>query len=149
MTTIQKIDNLIQTNEYKVEISSYTDVYLDDYEQGELEHRNSWVNDKESFYIEKEHLRETLKEELEEYITDTLYAEYKFEWLKESLTSYDDTDTAFFYSNFVDVDNTTPTEDQIQNWKDGKEELFNQSISIVISIDGTDIPISILRELLL
>ena len=144
--TIEKINKLILSGEYYVQISSVTDVYVDDYERGELDHRNYWENDTLDFYEIKENLSDTLNDKIKYYIESILYAEYNQEWLKDVLCNY--YDDYFYYNNFVNVDNETPTEKEVELWRNGKVELFNQTICITIKINGVLIPTNILFELL-
>jgi len=146
MNTIDKINELID-NTYTIEIKSYTDVHLDDYEDGELEYRNGWANDTTTFHTESENLTEEVSSHLFTYLDDTLFLEYKKEHLIDSLNSGDE-ETCFWMSNFVDNDNTTPSESQVEEWKDKKIELFVQSISISISVNGTELPACLILEIL-
>jgi hypothetical protein len=147
ISTINKIDNLISTATYQIEIRSNTEVLVDSYEHGELETCNSWVNDTKRIILAKEDLSDTLKEAIKQYIKEELYADFCINTLKETLANDDDQEY-FYWNELVDVDNMQPTENQIKRWRQNKEELFNQSISISITINGTPITADILYELL-
>jgi len=146
MTTINKINNLIEDN-YTIEISSYTEVYLDSYEEGELDLRNHWQNEKMTFNTDSKTLEADIQVNIEEYIENVLFATYNKTYVIDSLKNVID-DNSFWYNNFVDVENTTPDEAQIEEWKKGEIELFTQYIRITTSINGVEIPADIMLEIM-
>ena len=146
MTTIDKINELID-NTYTIEITSDTEVNLDDYTEGEGEFRNGWTNDKVIFHTESENLKSEVKQYLVDYIEDTLYVTCSEKDLLEAIGSYDDNEY-FFVSKTVDNENTDPSETQIEDWKKGKEELFVQNIRITVSINGKELPADLLLEIM-
>lgn len=146
MTTLEKIQNLVDDT-YTIEISSETEVHLDDYEEGELGYRNGWVNDRTLFHSEPFNVEGEIKQYLTSYIEDTLFLDYTEKDIISDLKNYDDND--YFCSNqCVDNENTTPSKEQIESWKKKEIELFNQSIRIEVSINGTNLTADILLEIM-
>ena len=143
MTTIKKIDELIGKH-YTIKIKSHTDVVEDNYEEGELEYVNSWSEDTITVNSTAEALEADIKQITLDYLQNTLYVSDKY--LVESLKNYIDEDF-FYYSKFVDIDNTTPSEEQVKSWRKGEEKMFVQNISISISVNGINLTMDILLDI--
>jgi len=142
---IEKVNTEIE-GLYTVTIKSDAVVHLDDYELGEGELRNSYDNDTKEFSSTQETLVEDIQTNLTSYIEDTLYATFDETAIKEQLE--DESEYHFWVSAFVDIDNTEPSDDQIENWKNGNEELFIQDNDIQISINGKAISNGLLADIL-
>lgn len=147
MSALEKINSLVASH-YVVIIQSDTEVFVDDYENGEGESRNSWVNDTNTFKLTTETLSSGLKDAIREYYLNVLELNYTDDELRESLGSYLDQTYFYTHSKLVDVDNTKPSKQQISLWQDGEEELFTHSTTVTISINGIDIPCELLTDLL-
>jgi len=145
MKATQKILEKTQTN-LSVEIRSFADVSIDDYNQGELDHVNYFENDTKRFSSTEATLKEDILSNLKKYVEDSIYTDYNEESIKEQLADRDD--VSFFVSVLVDNNNTEPSETQLENWENGIETLYIQDNCITISINGTDIECELLNELL-
>lgn len=145
MTPTQKILNQTQQT-LSVEIRSFADVSIDDYEQGELDHVNYFENDTKRFSSTTETLKEDILSNLEKYVTDVIYTTFNEDDIKEQLENRDD--ESFFVSVLVDNNNREPNDAQIARWKEGNETLYIQDNCITISVNGTDIGCELLNELL-
>jgi hypothetical protein len=145
MTPTQKI--LQQTQQtLAVEISSFADVHIDDYQQGELDHVNYFENTTKTFCSTPETLKADILDALESYVENVIYTTYNEDDIKEQLENRDDSN--FFVSVLVDNDNREPNDAQIARWKAGEETLYIQDNCITISVNGTDIECELLNELL-
>jgi hypothetical protein len=126
---LQKIEN-----SFTMVISSNTEVYKDEYIHGEeMSSCNYFEN------ASKTYNNLNILENIKNYIEDILYRDYDETELKESLYNSCLDSDYFFYSNFVDEDNTTPSSYQVAEWKKGNENLYNQYICISVTINGTEI----------
>jgi hypothetical protein len=141
----EKLDSFIEQN-YKIEIKAFADVFVDDYAEGELEQVNYFTFVTVENTANKDELSQTLQEMLNNYFENELLLDEDVD-LAEVLQTYW-YDSAFYVNRFVDVTNDTPSEDQIEAWKSGEETLYNQSINVCISINGTPITSEILADVL-
>jgi len=146
MQIVNNIQNLVRGN-YNCKISSRVDVHEDDYNQGELDWVNGWSGDIISFDATDENIVEYIKHQLTNYISSELDMEYTEAQIIEAMDSYMD-DNNFFISQAVDVDNCEPTEDLITKWKKGEEKLYTQDACITITINGKELPIEILVNIM-
>lgn len=145
MTTLEKILEVTQSN-LAVEISSFADVSIDDYERGELDHVNYFENDTKTFCSTPKTLKTDILDALEDYVEHVIYTTYNSDDIKEQLENRDDTN--FFVSVLVDNNNSEASDAQIARWKAGQEILYIQDNCITISINGTNIECNLLNELL-
>jgi len=146
METIQKIRNLV-SDTFTVEISSFVDVFQDDYLEGELDHVNHWSNEKMLWHVEPENLREELLVNLEEYFEKEVLVDFDLDSLKDELRTY--ADDEFLWTNkFVNVDNCEPTEEEIAAWKRNELMLYVQNINIRITVNGKSLTSALIYELL-
>ena len=108
-------------------IYSAHDVYIDDYEQGELDRVNGYT-------VANEIEANDVWEAIEKYFETTLYYDFK----KGNASKSDEVENELHYSVLVDVENLEASENQIEKWKQGKEKLYSNNITITVyEIIGT------------
>lgn len=104
---------------YKARI--LTEVYEDDYKQGELDQVNSW----------QEVIEEKTKAELKEkiaYLTDCQWSDIT----QEDINDYDNW-TEYWTDTLVNNDNLKPSEFEVKKWQAGKIKLYVQRHHILVS----------------
>ena len=102
-------------------IHSAHDVYIDDYEQGELDRVNGYT-------LTNEVEANDVWEAIEKYFKTTLYYDFK----KVNSSKSDEVENELHYSVLVDVENLEANERQIEKWKQGKEKLYSNNITITV-----------------
>ena len=102
-------------------IHSAHDVYIDDYEQGELDRVNGYT-------VTNEVEANDVWEAIEKYFETTLYYDFK----KDNASKSDEVENELHYSVLVDVENFEASENQIEKWKQGKEKLYSSNITITV-----------------
>ena len=108
-------------------IHSAHDVYIYDYEQGELDRVNGYT-------VTNEVEANDVWEAIEKYFETTLYYDFK----KDNASKSDEVENELHYSVLVDVENLEASENQIEKWKQGKEKLYSSNITITVyEIIGT------------
>lgn len=96
------------------------DVYIGSFTEGEGKHVN--------FYqLISEHKAETPREAIEQHFNNTVYLPFKFD---EAETN-EEGDT-MYWSNLVDENNEEPSAHDIEQWKEGKRELYSNNQHITI-----------------
>ena len=65
---------------------------------------------------------------IEKYFETTLYYDFK----KDNASKSDEVENELHYSVLVDVENLEASENQIEKWKQGKEELYSSNITITV-----------------
>jgi len=113
--------------DYKVEI--YTNVYIDSYKDGELDHVNHYSNETE---IKASRPIEAIEKAL-----------YKLGFsFEENYAQIDEEQNILFYSNLVDNDNfeINKKDSYYNEWKEGKRILYSANHSIkVYELSNTNI----------
>ena len=102
-------------------IRSAHDIYIDDYEQGELDRVNGYT-------VTNEVEANDVWEAIEKYFETTLYYNFK----KDNASKSDEVENELHYSVLVDVENLEANEGQIEKWKQGKEKLYSNNITITV-----------------
>ena len=102
-------------------IHSAHDIYIDDYEQGELDRVNGYT-------LTNEVKANDAWEAIEKYFETTLYYDFK----KDNASKSDEVENELHYSVLVDVENLEANERQIEKWKQGKEKLYSNNITIAV-----------------
>ena len=102
-------------------ICSAHDVYIDDYEQGELDRVNGYT-------VTNEVEANDVWEAIEKYFETTLYYNFKKEYASKS----DEVENELHYSVLVDVENLEASEKQIEDWKQNKQKLYSNNITITV-----------------
>ena len=102
-------------------IRSAHDIYIDDYEQGELDRVNGYT-------VTNEVEANDVWEAIEKYFETTLYYNFK----KDNSSKSDEVENELHYSVLVDVENLEANEGQIEKWKQGKEKLYSNNITITV-----------------
>ena len=102
-------------------IRSAHDIYIDDYEHGELDRVNGYT-------LTNEVEANDVWEAIEKYFETTLYYDFK----KDNASKSDEVENELHYSVLVDVENLEASENQIEKWKQGKEELYSSNITITV-----------------
>ena len=102
-------------------IRSAHDIYIDDYEQGELDRVNGYT-------VTNEVEANDVWEAIEKYFETTLYYDFK----KDNASKSDEVENELHYSVLVDVENLEASENQIEKWKQGKEKLYSSNITIAV-----------------
>lgn len=106
-------------NIYKVEI--FTNVYIDDYEQGELDRVNYYENEEE---VTTENPIKAIEKAL-----NNLGFSFKVEY-----SETDEDNNTLYYSNLVDNDSFEITEKDslYKEWKEGKRVLYTANHAIKV-----------------
>ena len=146
MSVLTELKNLT-SDRYVVTIDADTTVYEDDYEEGEGSCVNSWENSKKVFKTTSDKISTELSIALKEYIENELNLDYDANDMESLFDEYTE-DDQIWLSRFVDVDNDTPSKEQIESWKQGEEKLFVQSIGMNVKINGTPINCGMLKKLI-
>ena len=102
-------------------IYSAHDIYIDDYEHGELDRVNGYT-------LTNEVEANDVWEAIEKYFETTLYYDFK----KDNASKSDEVENELHYSVLVDVENLEASENQIEKWKQGKEKLYTSNITITV-----------------
>ena len=102
-------------------IRSAHDIYIDDYEQGELDRVNGYT-------VTNEVEANDVWEAIEKYFETTLYYDFK----KDNSSKSDEVENELHYSVLVDVENLEASENQIEKWKQGEEKLYSNNITITV-----------------
>lgn len=102
-------------------IYSAHDIYIDDYEQGELDRVNDYT-------LTNEVKANDVWEAIEKYFETTLYYDFK----KDNSSKSDEVENELHYSVLVDVENLEANGRQIEKWKQGKEKLYSNNITITV-----------------
>ena len=102
-------------------IHSAHDIYIDDYEQGELDRVNGYT-------VTNEVEANDVWEAIEKYFETTLYYNFKKEYASKS----DEVENELHYSVLVDVENLEASEKQIEDWKQNKQKLHSNNITITV-----------------
>lgn len=105
-------------NEYL--IKSYHNIYVDDYNEGELDHINGYNM---SAFIKAPDAGNAIQQ----YIENCLYYKFNSNYLD---TSGDDISS--YYDVLVDKDDAEATENERELWKQGKLKLYNNQIRIEV-----------------
>ena len=102
-------------------ICSAHDVYIDDYAQGELDRVNGYT-------VTNEVEANDAWEAIEKYFETTLYYDFK----KDNASKSDEVENELHYSVLVDVENLEASEKQIEDWKQNKQKLYSNNITITV-----------------
>jgi len=102
-------------------VTSYHNVFIDNYKQGEGEHVNSYL-------IKATIDAENVNDAILQYFKKTLY--YSFEF-KHAYVD-DDCNNVLHYSNLVDVDNEEASANEIAKWKQNKLVLYSNNIQVEV-----------------
>lgn len=146
MSVLAELRNLT-SDRYVVTIDADTTVYEDDYQNGEGSCVNSWENSKKVFKTTSDKISTELSIALKEYIENELNLDYDANDMESLFDEYTE-DDHIWLSRFVDVDNDTPSKEQIESWKQGEEKLYVQSIGMNVKINGTPINCGMLKKLI-
>jgi hypothetical protein len=103
-------------NEYL--IKSYHEIYVDDYNEGELEFVSA-------YNLSSHVYAEDLKEAIKWYFENYLYYDFNYEQL-----GIDDNIEYVWYDVLVDYENDKPKEYQLERWKKSELKLYNNHIRI-------------------
>jgi hypothetical protein len=99
-------------------ITTIHDVFIDNYENGEGKHVNSYDLTSECKAL-------TVQDAIINHFNNTVYLPFDFQH-----ADIDKEQNLIFYCNLVNVDNEDPTEHEREEWKKGKIELFANNIII-------------------
>ncbi len=146
MSVLTELEKLT-SNSYVISISSDTTVHKDDYQNGEGDCVNSWENSKKVFKTTSDKISTELSIALKEYIENELNLDYDANDMESLFDEYTE-DDHIWLSRFVDVDNDTPSKEQIESWKQGDEELFVQLICVYVEINGIAVNCEMLKKLI-
>lgn len=107
-------------------INSNHDVYIDSYENGELDNVNFYALEGK---IDANNPREAIKK----YFEEVLYFSFEIEnaYIDHEETN-EGSDNCLHYSNLVDVNNYEASKREIELWKENKEELYSNNTTIYI-----------------
>lgn len=114
---IPKLEDFNKNSMAKYKITTFHDVYVDEYENGEGEHRNFYVMDK---IIHADSPINAVKK----YFDDVLY--YQFS-VGNAIVEQSD----LFYSVLVNKDNEEASLNEQADWKGGKLELYANNIRLL------------------
>jgi hypothetical protein len=99
-------------------ITTEHDVFIDSYEEGESKHVNSYSLTSDCKAL-------TVQEAIINHFNNTVYLPFDIKH-----ADIDKEQNLIFYCNLVNVDNEDPTEHELEEWKKGKIELYNNHIVI-------------------
>ena len=99
-------------------IKSYHEIYVDDYNEGELDHVNSYNM---TAFIKAPDVGSAIQQ----YIENCLYYKFNHEYLDIS-----GDDMSSYYDVLVDEDSNEITENERELWKQGELKLYNNQIRI-------------------
>lgn len=109
-------------------INSVHDCHLENYEHGELQYVNGY---NQEAVINAENPREAISK----YFENELYYNFSFEnavVLHEQEEEDDNNKNKLFYDVLVDVENSEASKKDIELWKEGKIQLYSNSIHLTI-----------------
>lgn len=106
----------------KVKLQGHTEVHKDSYEEGELNHVNSFSFDAKEYEIADS---DEILNTIESYF-DSLG--YDCNATSDGFVEED----RFSYNVLVDSDNCEASSNEIELWKKGEMTLYNSSISVII-----------------
>ena len=143
--TIQKLNSVI-CEDYTVSIVCGRSTILDSYEEGELEevyHNSTFY--KRSFDTNPGFLSSTLKVAIENVLKN--YSQYNTfeECIKENF-SYSDCD--FIVLRNVTENCNDPTEEEVELWRKGEINLYNQYTHIKVKVNDRLIDLDLIKELI-
>lgn len=121
---------------YVVAISGYTEVYEDNYNDGESNYVNAFDTPEQEISVDAldEKNISTIKQFILDYLNEMLFDELNLDNLAESVLICD---TRIEYSQQCDKDNQKPIAMEIELWKENKCKLYSQDINLYMTINGT------------
>ena len=102
-------------------IHSAHDIYINDYEQGELDRVNGYT-------VTNEVEANDVWEAIEKYFETTLYYDFR----KDNASKSDEVENELHYSVLVDVENLEASEKDVQLWKRNLKKLYSNNITITV-----------------
>jgi len=145
-TVIKKLNKEI-TKKYVISADSKVTIYQDSYENGDGTYTNSIITPTEKIITDAENMSVDLTRFIQDYIANVLNIEYVPSMIKDSLIYSGD----FFKMCLcvqVDMNDRTPTDEQIELWKEGTEALFIKDVSLRIEFNSTRVTNDLLYALM-
>ena len=108
----------------KVQLQGHTEVYVDSYEHGELEHVNAFSFDKVEFEVVD---KDDIETALDKYFNNLGY-DFNYTddgWIEPNIYSY---------HVLVDADNCEADSKEIELWKQDKMKLYSSLITVSIDV---------------
>ena len=107
-------------------ITSIHDVYVDDYNQGELEHVN-W------YKLQEIVSANDTKEAIQKYFNDYLFYDFDIDHAYiPHIEDESENKNVLHYSVLVDVESCQASSYDVVSWKEGRLKLFSNNINIII-----------------
>ena len=147
--------NEVICQEYTITLDCDRELILDRYEEGEMqfvEYIELFTVDKlkdNLFNSKRESTRDDLRDDLKEMIEDFLKIYTQYDTLEECMKdNFNYSDCDFIVAQQVNRDYEEPTDGDIELWKIGEKDLFNQYTRIGIKINNRLIDLDLVLALL-
>lgn len=142
---IQNLNDKIANN-YDIKIRVSQSLILDSYEEGEIE-EVSFIKclDEQTMQATPENISKQLKDCLS-YITEDLVEYGSLEKYFEECFNY--SDDAIIMLRFVTEGGRLPTEEEVELWRKGDFQLFNEYSHVNIKVNGVSIGEELTKEIL-
>ena len=138
--------NEVICQEYTITLDCDRELFLDRYEEGEI---YSEEYDEHFYCIDRESTRDYLRDNLKEMIEDFLKIHTQYDTLEECMKdNFNYSDRDFIVLQQVNRDCEEPTVGDIELWKIGEKDLFNQYTRIGIKINNRLIDLDLVLALL-
>ena len=141
--------------EYTITLDCDRELILDRYEEGEMqfvEYIELFTVDKlkdNLFNCDRESARDDLRDNLKEMIEDFLKIHTQYDTLEACMKdNFNYSDRDFIVLQQVNRDYEEPTDGDIELWKIGEKDLFNQYTRIGIKINNRQIDLDLVLALL-
>ena len=142
---IQRLNETI-CQEYIIEVSCDQSHIIDRYELGEVEE----VSFIESFHnSKKESTVENISKNLKETVDYVLKTYTQFNTFEEYFSdNFNYSDDYFIVQRQVNKDQNSPTQEEIEQWKLGEEDLYSQYTHIKLKVNSALLDVDMIRSLI-
>lgn len=143
-SAIQRLNETI-CQEYTIEVTCDQSHIIDRFEEGELEE----VSFSESFYKSKrESSVENIGNNIKEVVNYILKTYTQFQTFEEYVNdNFNYSDDYFIVYRQVNKDQSSPTQEEIELWKNGEEDLYSQYTHIKLKVNSTLLDVDMIRSL--
>jgi len=142
--TIQNL-NMKVANNYNIQINVSQSLVLDHYEEGEIE-EVEYIPciDKRNLHANSSNISNTLNGHLNNIMNEIA----GYDRLKDYFNYLDDSDDSIIVLRSVTSERILPTKEQIELWRKGEFELFNEYSHINIKINGVKVGTGLIKQIL-
>ena len=143
--TIQRLNETI-CQEYTIEVSCDQSHIIDRYEEGEVEE----VSFIESFHNSKrESTVENIGTNLKETVNHVLKTYTQFDTFEKYFSdNFNYSDDYFIVHRQVNKDRNSPTQEEIDLWKRGEEDLYSQYTHIKLKVNSALLDVDMIKSLI-